>query len=84
MGRCPILITLIVKDEEYTLSTPKWICLWARISTKDTNHVFTHNTRFTLHILQLSVFFRFTMWPEYCPAGLDTILLTFSQKKRGR
>ncbi len=48
-----------------------------------TNHVFSHYTRFTLHYLQLNTFFRTTMRAEYCPADLDIISLPFSQKKRG-
>ncbi len=44
--------------QKYTLSTPKkWICLWALISTKDTDHIFSRNTQFTVHNLQLNAFF---------------------------
>ncbi len=35
----------------------KWICLLALISAKEKNHVFTHKTRFTLHILQMNILF---------------------------
>ncbi len=44
-------------SEIYNEYRKKWICLWALISTKETNHVFTHKTRFTLHILQINAFF---------------------------
>ncbi len=70
-------------SEIYIEYRKKWICLWALISTTEPNHVFTHKTRFTLHIVQFNAFFRTKMWAEYCPADLDTISLTFSQKKRG-
>ncbi len=44
--------------QKYALSTPKkWIGSWALISTKDTNHVFSHYARFTSHNLQLNTFF---------------------------
>ncbi len=44
-------------SEIYIDYPKKWICLWALISTKDANRVFTHNKRFTLHILQINAFF---------------------------